>query len=119
MYSKRAVRASVLAGHARRWMRSFLIVAWKLSRTALSKQSPRLPIETSIPTARATLREDQRRVLGGFQRSSQRSIRRSCDGQAEASVGPSGAAGDAITGSAIGRSTRTPAALLGGDRARR
>ena len=58
-------------------------------------------------------------VLGGFQRSSQRSIRRGCDGQAKASVGSSRAAGDAITGSATGRSTRTPAALLGGDCARR
>ena len=37
-------------------MRSFFRLAWKLSSTALSKQSPRLPIETSIPTLR------QRRV---------------------------------------------------------
>ena len=30
-------------------MRSFLRVAWNVSQQALSKQSPVLPIETSIP----------------------------------------------------------------------
>src|SRR3954467_11857168 len=51
MYSNTAVRASAFVGHARRWMRSFLSEAWKLSCGELSKQSPHEPIETSMPTA--------------------------------------------------------------------
>jgi hypothetical protein len=35
------------------WMSSFLSVAKKLSATALSKESPRLPIDWAIPAARA------------------------------------------------------------------
>jgi hypothetical protein len=35
------------------WTSSFLNVAKKLSATALSKQSPRLPIDWAIPAARA------------------------------------------------------------------
>ena len=38
---------------ARRWMSSFLRVAKKLSATALSKQSPLLPIDCEIPALRA------------------------------------------------------------------
>src|SRR5665811_1855157 len=50
MYSNTAVRASALVGQERRWMRSFFRLAWKLSIAALSKQSPRDPLDTSIPT---------------------------------------------------------------------
>jgi hypothetical protein len=39
--------------HESRWTSSFLSVAKKLSATALSKQSPREPIETAMPASRA------------------------------------------------------------------
>jgi hypothetical protein len=42
-----------LCRQERRWMSSFLRVAKKLSATALSKQSPLLPIDCAIPAARA------------------------------------------------------------------
>ena len=47
-------------------MSSFLSVAKKLSATALSKQSPRLPIDAAIPAARALLAEGQRDVLAAL-----------------------------------------------------
>ena len=53
MYSKTSVRSSALVGHERPWISSVLIDAKKLSATALSKQSPRLPIDWAIPAARA------------------------------------------------------------------
>ena len=45
--------SSALDGQERPWMSSFFRVAKKLSATALSKQSPRLPIDWAIPAARA------------------------------------------------------------------
>src|SRR4051794_317251 len=66
------------------------------------------------------LREVMRRVLGGFQRSSQRSMMEGCDGQAEGvGCAADGAAGDAFAGTASGRSARASSAVLGGDRAGR
>jgi hypothetical protein len=53
MYSKTSVRSSAFEGQVRPWMSSFLSVAKKLSATALSKQSPRLPIDWAMPAARA------------------------------------------------------------------
>ena len=54
---------------------------------------------------------------GGFKRSSQRSIERSCDGQAEeAEVGSGWAAGDAVAGPSAGLAQGASAAVLGGDR---
>ena len=47
------VRSSAFCGHGRRLTSSFLSVAKKLSATALSKQSPRLPIDWAIPAALA------------------------------------------------------------------
>jgi hypothetical protein len=55
---------------------------------------------------------------GGFDRSSQHSIERSCDGQAEGlGVGSDGAAGDAIAGAPAGGASGASGAVLGGDRA--
>src|SRR3954453_19031001 len=53
MYSKTSVLSSAFDGHERPWMSSFLSVAKKLSATALSKQSPLLPIDWAMPAARA------------------------------------------------------------------
>ena len=47
-------------------MSSFFSVAKKLSATALSKQSPRLPIDSAIPAARAGLAEGQRHELAAL-----------------------------------------------------
>jgi putative transposase len=107
--------ASVMDCYSRR------IVGWAIAdhlRAELVVDALEMAVTRRRPNDRLVHHSDQG-SQGGFQRSSQRSIRRSCDGQAEASVGSSRAAGDAITGSATGRSTRTPAALLGGDCARR
>src|SRR4051794_34935311 len=57
-------------------------------------------------------------VLGGFNRSSQRSIERGCDGREEkAAIGACGSAGDAVTGASVGGAAGASAAVLGGDRA--
>jgi putative transposase len=57
---------------------------------------------------------------GGFKRSSQHSIERSCDGQAEAAeVGSGWAAGDALAGPSDGRTQGASRAVLDGDRSRR
>jgi len=53
MYSKTAVRSSAFEGHERPRMSSFFKVTKKLSATALSKQSPREPIDCVMPAARA------------------------------------------------------------------
>ena len=56
---------------------------------------------------------------GEFKRSSQHSIERSCDGQAErVGVGVDGAAGDEVAGAAAGGAQGASRAVLGGDRAR-
>jgi hypothetical protein len=47
------VRSSTFAGQERRLISSFFSVAKKLSATALSKQSPLLPIDWAMPAARA------------------------------------------------------------------
>jgi putative transposase len=57
---------------------------------------------------------------GEFNRSSQHSVERSCDGQAEGmGVGCDGAAGDAFAGSAAGLAQGASRAVLGEDRSRR
>src|SRR5215218_870683 len=53
MYSKTSVRSSALAGLERPRTSSLFKVANKLSATALSKQSPLLPIDWAMPAARA------------------------------------------------------------------
>jgi SAM-dependent methyltransferase len=58
-------------------------------------------------------------VLGGFNRSSQRSTKRSCDEREEAEVGSGWSADDAVAGASAGRASGAPSAVLGGDRSRR
>jgi putative transposase len=97
------------------------IVGWSMAdhmRAELVTDALQMALAQRRPAPGLIWHSDQG-SQGEFQRSSQRSIGRGCDGQAEASVGSSRAAGDAITGSATGRSTGTPAAFLGGDCARR
>jgi hypothetical protein len=53
MYSKTAALRSRLVGHGWRCTSSFLIVAKKLSATALSNASPFDPIDTAIPASLA------------------------------------------------------------------
>jgi hypothetical protein len=53
---------------------------------------------------------------GGFNRSSQRSVRRGCDGSEGAGVGVGGSAGDAVAGASAGWSSRASPAVLGRDR---
>jgi len=54
---------------------------------------------------------------GGFNRSSQRSMKEGCDGQAERmGVTGDGAAGDAFAGAAAGGASGASSAVLGGDR---
>lgn len=55
---------------------------------------------------------------GGLNWSLQRLIERSCDGQEGSGLGACGSAGDVVAGASAGRATRTPGAVLGGDRAR-
>ena len=63
--------------------------------------------------------ERHRRLLGGFKRSSQRSIERSCDGQAKrVGVEADGAAGDAVAGPAAARAQGASGAVLASDRSR-
>src|SRR3954454_20201117 len=116
MYSKTATRASALVGHERRWMRSFLIVAWKLSSTALSKQLPVAPIETSIPTAR------QRRVKisdvywADSTGRGNTSMGGGCDGQAGGvDEGVDGPVADEVAGRAVA-AARCRASVLAADR---
>jgi putative transposase len=101
---------------------SRMIVGWQTAehlRTDLVLEALEMAVHLRRPPHGELVAHTDRGSQGGFQWSSQRPIRRGCDGQAEASVGSSRAAGNAITGSATGRSSRTPAALLGGDCARR
>ena len=97
------------------------IVGWSMAdhmRTELVLDALAMALEHRRPAPGLVHHSDQG-SQGGFQRSSQHSITRSCDGQAEASVGSSWAAGDAIAGTAAGRSARASAAVLGGDRSGR
>src|SRR6266545_7887432 len=55
---------------------------------------------------------------GEFNRSSQRSSRRSCDEREESEVGSGGSAGDAVAGPSAGRASAASSAVLGGDRSR-
>jgi putative transposase len=109
--------AFVLDAYSRR------VVGWQLAehmRTDLVLDALRMALGTRDPGADLTLvHHSDRGSQGGFQRSSQRSSVRSCDGHTEeAEIGSGGAAGDAVTGSADGWSAGASRAVLGGDRSR-
>jgi hypothetical protein len=56
--------------------------------------------------------------VGGFNRSSQRSMKRGDDGREEEGGGSGGAAGDAFAGASAGGAVGASSAVLGGDRSR-
>jgi predicted component of type VI protein secretion system len=68
MYSKTAWRSSALVGQDCRRISSFLSVAEKLSATALSKQSPRLPVDLAMPALPQAWPEGQRHELAALVR---------------------------------------------------
>src|SRR6266508_6957925 len=57
-------------------------------------------------------------VLGELNRSSQRSMERSCDEREESEGGSGGSAGDAVAGASAGGASGASSAVLGGDRSR-
>ena len=94
--------ASVMDCYSRR------IVGWAIAdhlRAELVVDALEMAVARRRPDAGLVHHSDQG-GQGGFQRSSQHSITRSCDGQAEAGVGSSRAAGDAFAGTAAGRAAR-------------
>src|SRR5215216_7025012 len=100
---------------------SRMIVGWSMAdhmRAELVVDALQMALARRRPAPGLIHHSDQG-SQGGFQRSSQRSIRRGCDGQAKTSVGSSWTTGDAVTGTTAGGSTRASPAVLGGDRAGR
>jgi hypothetical protein len=88
-------------------------------RTTLVLDALRMALWRRGPGADVRLvHHSDRGSQGGFNRSSQRSIERSCDGQAEAEVGSGWSACDAIAGASDGWSAGASAAVLDGDRPR-
>jgi hypothetical protein len=102
---------------------SRMIVGWQTAthlRTDLVLDALEMAVHLRRPAAGELVHHTDRGSLGGFQRSSQHLMKEGCDGQAEGvGCAADGAGGDAFAGTATGRSTRTPAAVLGGDRAGR
>jgi transposase InsO family protein len=99
------------------------VVGWQLAghmRTSLVLDALAMAVGTRQPGADFQLvAHTDRGSQGGFKWSSQRSIERGCDGQAEGmGVGVDGAAGDAFAGSSASGSAGASSAVLGGRRAR-
>ena len=99
---------------------SRLVVGWSIDST----QTTALVLNAlGMATQRRQDRDglvihSDRGVQGGFNWSSQRSMKEGCDGQAEGlGVRADGAAGDAFAGAAAGWRREHRAAVLGGDRA--
>ena len=108
--------ASVLDCFSRR------IVGWAMGPVAdapLVADALRMAVSQRRP-GEGIVHHADRGCQGGFKRSSQHSIERSCDGQAEAAeVGSGWAAGDAFAGPSAGLAQGASAAVLGSDRPRR
>jgi putative transposase len=100
---------------------SRLIVGWSMAehlRSELVVDALEMALARRRPDPGLVHHSDQG-CQGGFKRSSQHSIKRSCDGQAErVGCGADGAGGDAIAGSAVGGAAGASGAVLGGDRSR-
>jgi hypothetical protein len=98
---------------------SRLIVGWSMAthtRATLVVDALEMALARRRPDPGLIHHSDQG-GQGGFRRSSQRSIERSCDGQAEAAeVGSGWAAGDAFAGPSAGLAQGASAAVLGSDR---
>jgi hypothetical protein len=100
----RKVDGRRLASH----MRTALVL--DALRMALGRRNHGADLELVLHTDRGS--------QGGFNRSSQHLIEEGCDGKAEGlGIKADGAAGGTFAGSTGGRTARTPAAVLGGDRA--
>src|SRR5215210_3779944 len=99
------------------------IVGWQFAshmRTTLVLDALRMALSQRGPGADVELvHHSDRGSQGGFKWSSQRSMRRGCDGREEAGVGSGGPAGDAIAGPSAGGAARASAAVLVGDRSGR
>jgi putative transposase len=101
---------------------SRMIVGWQLAanmRTDLVLDALRMALGLRAPGADFQLvSHTDAGSQGGFDRSSQHSIERSCDGQAKrVGGGADGATGDAVAGASAGGAPRASGAVLGGDRA--
>jgi len=99
------------------------IVGWQLAgpmRTALVLDALRMALSRRRHGADVELvHHSDAGAQGGCNRSSQRSIERSCDGRDEkAAVGSGWATGDAVTGTSAGRAAGASPAVLDGDRSR-
>ena len=98
---------------------SRLIVGWSMAthmRSSLVVDALKMALARRRPGPGLIHHSDQG-GQGGFNRSSQHSIERSCDGQAEAAeVGSGWAAGDAFAGPSAGVAQGASAAVLGSDR---
>ena len=101
---------------------SRLIVGWSMAthmRATLVVDALKMALARRRPDPGLIHHSDQG-SQGGFKRSSQHSIERSCDGQAEAAeVGSGWPAGDAFAGPSTGLAQGASAAVLGSDRPRR
>jgi IS30 family transposase len=117
MYSNTAVCSSSRSGQVRRFTSSFLSVAKNVSATAVVRVAAGAHRDGNAGLASGPA-ERQRDELGGFNRSSQRSIQRSCGEQTEAEVGSGWSACDALARASDGGSAGAPAGVLGGDRER-
>ena len=99
------------------------VVGWQLAshmRTDLILDALKMALGTRRPGADFRLvAHTDRGSQGGFNWSSQRSMREGCDGQAEG-VGCSGdgSAGDAFAGASAGGASGASSAVLGGGRSR-
>jgi len=100
------------------------IVGWQFAchmRTDLVLDALRMALAQrgSAGADVALVHHSDRGSQGGFKWSSQRLIKRSCDGQEETGSGSGGgAAGDALSRPSAGGKTGAPTAVLGGDRTR-
>jgi putative transposase len=96
------------------------IVGWSMAnhlRAELVTDALRMALARRRPEAGLIHHSDQG-SQGEFNRSSQRSIERSCGEQTEAEVGSGWSACDALAGASDGGSAGAPAAVLGGGRER-
>jgi putative transposase len=99
------------------------VVGWQLAshmRASLVCDALRMALSTRRPGADVELvHHSDRGSQGGFNRSSQHSMERGCDGSEGSGLGACGSAGDAVARATAGRTARASAAVLGGDRSGR
>jgi len=96
------------------------IVGWAMDRH-MRQELVTAALEMAVAArrpAKGTIHHSDHGGQGGFKRSSQHLIERSCDEQEEAGGGSGWAAGDAVTGASAGGTAGASSAVLGGDRSR-